>query len=408
MDDIQQLIFSHTSGPQSTMGHNGMYPRGGSNSTDFSSQHQANVGEQTSQYSYPSHTPAQQQSPLVDQRRVQETRQQMQQQAFQGYGQGQAFFQRSHHHPSLHATRSQSPSADPLGASVRSPPPPYPGGRPGDSRHPGNSPAQVPSPTSTGSPHTPLTPQTPRFPVPSPGDASKPPYSPSHPQTGIPTSAVHTFSSQAPSGNLGNTDRPQGSQARPGFIELSSHSLPNSSSTGQQGARNPWGYGGRAPAEEKTPFISQDNHENSLNSPTEPPSPGLQSFPPGAPPNKSPFLRPGTQPSLNHSPYTSSSPAQMPKSFSVESLTAPSASLDKNSAPSGASEQHQASPYSALYYPTTSSKYPAMFGQPQYQYNQYPGHMQRTSAFYNSQLTPNMYIGRGSMPVYPPNRDSAH
>lgn len=413
MDDIHQLLFgsSHSGNSQGTAGVNGMYPRSGYN------QQGGVAGEQSPSYTgYPRTGAPQQQGPYVE-RRTQDMRGQAAQQShFPAFGQQpsqqqQGYFQRPRHlggHPSQ--GNSNSPSSDPLGAGVRSPPPPYPGGRPPDSRHARNSP--VPSPTSTGSPHTPqtpLTPQTPRFPGPSPNEPSKSPFSPSHPQGGMsgPTMTNYPVQAAQPQQPVVQGDeRPITSQPRPGFIELSSKTLshgmqnPYSSVMGNYNqAQSP--LDGRRPEENKSPaFGAHSNHESPLHSPTEHAPPSHYS---GGPPNKSPFMRPVGQPAHNHSPFaTSGSAVQGSKSFSVESLTAPSQPpLDKSSIPPSQLSEQPMPQYSGLYFP--SNKYPPMFGQPQYQY---PGHMQHPGAFYNSQLTPNMYLGRASLPVYPPNRDS--
>ena len=414
MDDIHQLLFgsSHSGNSQGTSaGVNGMYSRSGYN------QQGGAGGEQCSSFTgFPRSGAPQQQGPYME-RHAQEMRGQTAQQSHfpafsqQPNQQQQGFFQRPRH---LGGVTSQgnanSPSSDPLGAGVRSPPPPYPGGRPPDSRHTRNSP--VPSPTSTGSPHTPhtpLTPQTPRFPGPSPNEPSKPPFSPSHPQGSMsgPSVANYPVQGAQPGQPLLQPDeRSMTSQPRPGFIELSSKTL-------SQGMQNPYSsvmgnynqvpspLDGRRPEENKSPaFGGHSNHGSPLHSPTDHAPTSHYS---SGPPNKSPFMRPVGQPTHNHSPFaTTGSTVQGSKSFSVESLTAPSQPpLDKSSIPPSQLSEQPMPQYSGLYFP--SNKCPPMFGQPQYQY---PSHMQHPGAFYNSQLTPNMYLGRASLPVYPPNRDS--
>lgn len=415
MEDIHQLLFgnSQSSSNQSTVtGMNGMYSRSGFN------QQGALGGEQSPYSGYPRSGAPQHQGSFME-RRPQEMRGQVQQSHFPAFSQQQSsqqqgYFQRPRHLGGIQTQgNSNSPSSDPLGAGVRSPPPPYPGGRVPDSRHPKNSP--VPSPTSTGSPHTPqtpLTPQTPRFPGPSPNEPSKPPFSPSHPQSSMsgPGMASYLVQPQQHQKVVQGDDRPINSQTRPGFIELSPKTLPH-------GMQNPYtsvmgNYNqshspldGRRLEENKSPaFGAPGNHHSPLHSPTEH-APTAGSHYSSAPPNKSPFLRPVGQTSHNpHSPYATSSSVSIPgsKSFSVESLTAPSQPpLDKSTIPPSQLSEQPMPQYSGLYFP--SNKYPPMFGQPQYQY---PSHIQHPGAFYNSQLTPNMYLGRASLPVYPPNRDS--
>ncbi|CAH3118622.1 unnamed protein product [Pocillopora meandrina] len=415
MEDIHQLLFgnSQSSSNQSTVtGMNGMYSRSGFN------QQGALGGEQSPYSGYPRSGAPQHQGSFME-RRPQEMRGQVQQSHFPAFSQQQSsqqqgYFQRPRHLGGIQTQgNSNSPSSDPLGAGVRSPPPPYPGGRVPDSRHPKNSP--VPSPTSTGSPHTPqtpLTPQTPRFPGPSPNEPSKPPFSPSHPQSSMsgPGMASYPVQPQQHQSVVQGDDRPINSQTRPGFIELSPKTLPH-------GMQNPYtsvmgNYNqshspldGRRLEENKSPaFGAPGNHHSPLHSPTEH-APTAGSHYSSAPPNKSPFLRPVGQTSHNpHSPYATSSSVSIPgsKSFSVESLTAPSQPpLDKSTIPPSQLSEQPMPQYSGLYFP--SNKYPPMFGQPQYQY---PSHIQHPGAFYNSQLTPNMYLGRASLPVYPPNRDS--
>ncbi|XP_078367104.1 uncharacterized protein LOC144651097 isoform X2 [Oculina patagonica] len=414
MEDIHQLLFgnSHSGNSQGTAaGVNGMYSRSGYNQ-------QGGVGEQSSSYSgYPRGGAPQHQGSYME-RRPQEMRGQAQQSHFPAFSQQtnqqqQGYFQRPRHLGGLQSQgNANSPSSDPLGAGVRSPPPPYPGGRPPDARHARNSP--VPSPTSTGSPHTPhtpLTPQTPRFPGPSPNEPSKPPFSPSHPQGSMSGPSLANYPVQAQQQQqqqavVQGDDRPLNSQPRPGFIELSSKTL-------SHGMQNPYpsvmgNYNqaqspldGRRPEENKSPaFGAAGNHDSPLHSPTDHAPTSHYS---SVPPNKSPFMRPVGQATHNpHSPYATSASIQGSKSFSVESLTAPSQpTLDKSSIPPSQLSEQPMPQYSGLYFP--SNKYPAMFGQPQYQY---PSHMQHPGAFYNSQLTPNMYLGRASLPVYPPNRDS--
>ena len=415
MEDIHQLLFgnSQSSSNQSTVtGMNGMYSRSGFN------QQGALGGEQSPYSGYPRSGAPQHQGSFME-RRPQEMRGQVQQSHFPAFSQQQSsqqqgYFQRPRHLGGIQTQgNSNSPSSDPLGAGVRSPPPPYPGGRVPDSRHPKNSP--VPSPTSTGSPHTPqtpLTPQTPRFPGPSPNEPSKPPFSPSHPQSSMsgPGMASYPVQPQQHQKVVQGDDRPINSQTRPGFIELSPKTLPH-------GMQNPYtsvmgNYNqshspldGRRLEENKSPaFGAPGNHHSPLHSPTEH-APTAGSHYSSAPPNKSPFLRPVGQTSHNpHNPYATSSSVSIPgsKSFSVESLTAPSQPpLDKSTIPPSQLSEQPMPQYSGLYFP--SNKYPPMFGQPQYQY---PSHIQHPGAFYNSQLTPNMYLGRASLPVYPPNRDS--
>lgn len=415
MEDIHQLLFgnSQSSSNQSTVtGMNGMYSRSGFN------QQGALGGEQSPYSGYPRSGAPQHQGSFME-RRPQEMRGQVQQSHFPAFSQQQSsqqqgYFQRPRHLGGIQTQgNSNSPSSDPLGAGVRSPPPPYPGGRVPDSRHPKNSP--VPSPTSTGSPHTPqtpLTPQTPRFPGPSPNEPSKPPFSPSHPQSSMsgPGMASYPVQPQQHQKVVQGDDRPINSQTRPGFIELSPKTLPH-------GMQNPYtsvmgNYNqshspldGRRLEENKSPaFGAPGNHHSPLHSPTEH-APTAGSHYSSAPPNKSPFLRPVGQTSHNpHIPYATSSSVSIPgsKSFSVESLTAPSQPpLDKSTIPPSQLSEQPMPQYSGLYFP--SNKYPPMFGQPQYQY---PSHIQHPGAFYNSQLTPNMYLGRASLPVYPPNRDS--
>lgn len=415
MEDIHQLLFgnSQSSGNQSTVtGMNGMYARSSFN------QQGALGGEQSPYSGYPRSGASQHQGSFME-RRPQEMRGQVQQSHFPAFSQQQGsqqqgYFQRPRHLGGIQTQgNSNSPSSDPLGAGVRSPPPPYPGGRAPDSRHPKNSP--VPSPTSTGSPHTPqtpLTPQTPRFPGPSPNEPSKPPFSPSHPQGSMsgPGMASYPVQPQQHQNMLQGDDRQINSKTRPGFIELSPKTLPH-------GMQNPYtsvmgNYNqshspldGRKLEESKSPaFGAPGNHHSPLHSPTEH-APSAGSHYSNAPPNKSPFLRPVGQTSHNpHSPYATSSSVSIPgsKSFSVESLTAPSQPpLDKSTIPPSQLSEQPMPQYSGLYFP--SNKYPPMFGQPQYQY---PSHIQYPGAFYNSQLTPNMYLGRASLPVYPPNRDS--
>lgn len=415
MEDIHQLLFgnSQSSSNQSTVtGMNGMYSRSGFN------QQGALGGEQSPYSGYPRSGAPQHQGSFME-RRPQEMRGQVQQSHFPAFSQQQSsqqqgYFQRPRHLGGIQTQgNSNCPSSDPLGAGVRSPPPPYPGGRVPDSRHPKNSP--VPSPTSTGSPHTPqtpLTPQTPRFPGPSPNEPSKPPFSPSHPQSSMsgPGMASYPVQPQQHQSVVQGDDRPINSQTRPGFIELSPKTLPH-------GMQNPYtsvmgNYNqshspldGRRLEENKSPaFGAPGNHHSPLHSPTEH-APTAGSHYSSAPPNKSPFLRPVGQTSHNpHSPYATSSSVSIPgsKSFSVESLTAPSQPpLDKSTIPPSQLSEQPMPQYSGLYFP--SNKYPPMFGQPQYQY---PSHIQHPGAFYNSQLTPNMYLGRASLPVYPPNRDS--
>lgn len=415
MEDIHQLLFgnSQSSSNQSTVtGMNGMYSRSGFN------QQGALGGEQSPYSGYPRSGAPQHQGSFME-RRPQEMRGQVQQSHFPAFSQQQSsqqqgYFQRPRHLGGIQTQgNSNSPSSDPLGAGVRSPPPPYPGGRVPDSRHPKNSP--VPSPTSTGSPHTPqtpLTPQTPRFPGPSPNEPSKPPFSPSHPQSSMsgPGMASYPVQPQQHQKVVQGDDRPINSQTRPGFIELSPKTLPH-------GMQNPYtsvmgNYNqshspldGRRLEENKSPaFGAPGNHHSPLHSPTEH-APTVGSHYSSAPPNKSPFLRPVGQTSHNpHIPYATSSSVSIPgsKSFSVESLTAPSQPpLDKSTIPPSQLSEQPMPQYSGLYFP--SNKYPPMFGQPQYQY---PSHIQHPGAFYNSQLTPNMYLGRASLPVYPPNRDS--
>lgn len=425
MDDIHQLLFGSSQGggnSQGGAGINGMYSRSGY------SQQGVGTGEQSASYAGYPRTGASQHQAAYMERRTQDMRGQAPQQSHfpafsqqpnqqqhqqkQQQQQQQGFFQRPRHlggHPSQ--GNSNSPSSDALGVGVRSPPPPYPGGRPPDSRHTKNSP--VPSPTSTGSPHTPqtpLTPQTPRFPGPSPNEPSKPPFSPSHPKGNMSGPSMANYPVQTgPPGKpvVQGDERPMNSQPRPGFIELSSNTLshgmqqnPYSSVMGNYNqAQSP--LDGRRPEESKSPaFGAHSNQESPLHSPVDHAPPTHYG---GAPPNKSPFMRPVGQPSHNHSPFaTSGSAVQGSKSFSVESLTAPSQPpLDKSSIPPTQLSEQPMPQYSGLYFP--SNKYPPMFGQPQYQY---PGHMQHPGAFYNSQLTPNMYLGRASLPVYPPNRDS--
>lgn len=408
MDDIHQLLFggSQSGSNQAGAGMNGIYSRGGYN------QQGGVAGEQSSSPypGYPGGGASQHQASYVD-RRTNATQQAPFPSFSQQQHQQQGYFQRPRHlgtHPPQ--GNCNSPSADPVGAGVRSPPPPYPGNRPSDSRHTKNSP--VPSPTSTGSPHTPqtpLTPQTPRFPGPSPSEPSKPPFSPSHPQGSMsgPTMASYNVqTAQTGQPMVQGDERNLSSQARPGFIELSSKTLshgmqnPYSSVMGSYNqAQSP--LDGRRPEDNKSPaFGTQSNQESPLQSPADhtPPS----HYGSSAPPNKSPFVRPVGQASHNHSPFaTSGSAVQASKSFSVESLTAPSQPpLDKSSIPPTQLSEQPMPQYSGLYFP--SNKYPPMFGQPQYQY---PSHMQHPGAFYNSQLTPNMYLGRASLPVYPPNRD---
>lgn len=421
MEDIHQLLFGNSHGgnsPGPGAGMNGMYSRSGYNQ-------QGGVGEQSPSYAgYPrsgaSGTPQHQGAYM--ERRPPDMRGQVQQSHFPAFGQQpnqqqQGYFQRPRHLGGLQSQgNSNSPSSDPLGAGVRSPPPPYPGGRPPDSRHARNSP--VPSPTSTGSPHTPhtpLTPQTPRFPGPSPNEPSKPPFSPSHPQGSMSGPSLANYPVQAqqqqqPSVVSGD-ERPLNSQSRPGFIELSaktlSHGMQNpfpSVMGNYNQAQSPLDGPPRRPEENKSPaFGAAGNHDSPLHSPADH-TPAIASHYGNAPPpNKSPFMRPvGQAAAVNpHSPYATSASIQGPKSFSVESLTAPSQPpVDKSSIPPSQLSEQPMPQYSGLYFP--SNKYP-MFGQPQYQY---PSHMQHPGAFYNSQLTPNMYLGRASLPVYPPNRDS--
>lgn len=317
------------------------------------------------QYSYPQRMASQQ--PAYQDNRVQEGyRPQFQ----QGYTQQQQYFQRPRNLPQLNSPGGQSPSSDPLGANVRSPPPPYPGGRPGDSRpqHPlGNSPAAVPSPTSTGSPQTPLTPHAPRFPgtAPSPGEPSKPPFSPTNPQQ-----------SNYSAGSFPGAKRPSSESS--GSEAGGYQNVPTS---------QPQGFGGivgfsQSPMENRQ--RSDSTQDGSIQSPTEQHS--MVS-------NKSPFL------SASTNQVISSASASMPKSFSVESLTAPSAPSDQPGHP--LAPEQQMGPYSGIYY---QSKYqpPAMYGGQRYQY---PSTIQHSGAFYNSQLPSNMYLDRGSMPVYPPGRE---
>lgn len=416
MEDIHQLLFgnSHSSNSQATSGVNGMYSRSGYNQ-------QGGVGvEQSGSFTgYPRSAAPQQSAPYMERRTSDMRGQTTQHSHFPAFSQQasqqqQGYFHRPRHlggHPAQ--GNSNSPSSDPLGAGVRSPPPPYPGARPPDARHTKNSP--VPSPTNTGSPHTPqtpLTPQTPRFPGPSPSEPSKPTFSPSHPQgsMGGPSMANYPVQgAQAGQPGLKAEERPINSQPRPGFIDLSSKTLshgiqnPYSSVMGNYNqAHSPLD---RRPEENKSPaFGTHNNHESPLHSPTDR-SPASHFAAACGPPNKSPFMRPpGGQPNLNNSTVfaTTGSTIQVPKSFSVESLTAPSQPhLDRSSIPPSQLSEQPMPQYSSLYFP--SNKYPPVFGQPQYQY---PAHMQHPGAFYNSQLTPNMYLGRASLPVYPPTRDA--
>lgn len=410
MDDIHQLLFgsSQSGSSHGGGGVNGMYSR-----SSYNQQGGAGGDQSGSLTGYPRTGAPQHQGSYME-RRTQDMRGQAAQQShFPAFSQPpgqqqQGYFQRPRHLGGVPSQgNSNSPSSDPLGAGVRSPPPPYPGGRPPDSRHARKSP--VPSPTSTGSPHTPqtpLTPQTPRFPGPSPNEPSKPPFSPSHPQGSMSGPTMANYPVQAPGQPVVQGDeRPITSQPRPGFIELSSKTLshgmqnPYSSVMGNYNqAQSP--LDGRRPEENKSPaFGAHSNHESPLHSPADHAPPSHYS----GPPNKSPFMQPVGQHTHNHSPFATSGPSvQGSKSFSVESLTAPSQPpLDKSSIPPSQLSEQPMPQYSSLYFP--SNKYPPMFGQPQYQY---PSHMQHPGAFYNSQLTPNMYLGRASLPVYPPNRDS--
>ena len=144
-----------------------------------------------------------------------------------------------------------------------------------------------------------------------------------------------------------------------------------------------------------TPRTSQDS---SLHSPSEVSPRGIGPFA-GGPPNKSPFPGHTNQLVPNHGPFPSTS---MSKSFSVESLTAPTQPAERNSHVISGSEQSM-SPYSGFYYPP--NKYPQMYSQPHAQY-QYPPHLQHPGSYYNSQYGSNVYLGRGSLPVHHPARDS--
>lgn len=281
-----------------------------------------------------------------------------------GYNQQQQqFFQRPRNLPQLHSPGAQSPSSDPLGANVRSPPPPYPAARPATetrSQPMGNSPAAIPSPSSTGSPQTPITPHTPRFSgtAPSPGEPSKPPFSPTNPQQTSYSASSFPGAQRAGSESSGSDT----GDGRAGFVDLGNKGYPNTSQ----------GY---------NPSIGDNNQESSLHSPTEPRHIGT---------SKSPFLA--------ASQGMSSTSASMPKSFSVESLTAPTSD---NPGHPVTPDQQMTGSYSGLYY---QSKFqpPTMYGGQRYQY---PSTIQHTGAFYNSQLPSNMYLDRGSMPVYPPGRE---
>lgn len=337
VEDLSQILFG------GAMNGNGQNPPG----TGSYAQRPGMPGQQ---YGFPPRMGGPQQSPYQD-NRMQEGYRAPFQQGYPQQQQQQQYFQRARNLP-LHSPGAQSPSADPLGANVRSPPPPYPGGRQSETRPQqamGNSPAAVPSPTSTGSPQTPLTPHAPaRFPgaTPSPGEPSKPPFSPTNPQQPNYTAA-------------GSYPGPK----RPSSESSGSETGYQSVSTSQQ-----QGY----------------TQDGPLQSPTKPHS--MSS-------SKSPFLSASTSQTM------SSASASMAKSFSVESLTAPTAPSDQ-SGHSMAPEQ-QMGPYSSIYY---QSKYqpPAMYGGQRYQY---PSTIQHSGGFYNSQPVSSMYVDRGSMPVYPPGRD---
>lgn len=342
VDDLSQILFG---GAVNGNGQNqpapGSYPQ--------------RSGMPGQQYGYPQRMGSQQQQPYQDNRAQEGYRQQFQQGYNQQQQQQQQYFQRPRNLPQLHSPGGQSPSSDPMGANVRSPPPPYPGGRSGESRpphHMGNSPAAVPSPTSTGSPQTPLTPHTPRFPgaAPSPGEPSKPPFSPTNPQQSNYSAATFP-GAQRPGSDSSGSD--------PGGYQNASSSQPQS-----------------------YPGMGENNQDTSLQSPTEPRPMGS---------NKSPFLA--------SSQGMSSASASMPKSFSVESLTAPSVPSDHAGHP--ITPEQQMGPYSGIYY-QTKYQAPAMYGGQRYQY---PSTIQHTGSLYNPQLSSNMYFDRGSMPVYPPGRE---
>ncbi|EDO42385.1 predicted protein, partial [Nematostella vectensis] len=370
-DNIHQLLYGNTINGGVPSNNNGMYQRGASYPPRMPGMQQT-----PSQYGY--QQPQQQQQ----QQSFDQFRPQFQQAQYPGFpqqqqpsqSQQQQFFPRQQRMmtTTAHSPTAQSPSADSLGSSVRSPPPPYPGSRTSGNPHMGSSPAPIPSPTSTGSPQTPLTPHTPRFPntAPSPGEPNKPPFSPSNHQAAFPTPAGFSTQKRLNNDSSDTETHPQG------FMDLGSKSFPTASQV-----TNPYSSMGTF---NQSPRVSED----SLHSPLDNTSSSFES----GPPNKSPF-----QPGIS-SAYSGSSAAMSNKSFSVESLTAPRQPSDRGTPPHAMDPS--VTPYGGLYY---QSKYPpGMFGQARYQY---PPAMQHAGPFYNSQIQPNMYYDRGSLPVYPPGRE---
>lgn len=393
VDDLSQIIFGGpTNGNAQPSVGDPAYSRG------TYPQRMGMPGQPGVQYGYPQRMPTQQQpSSFQDSRMHEQYRPQFQQNQFSGYTQQQQqqaqFFQRPRQLPHLHSPGAQSPSSDPLGANVRSPPPPYPGNRTGDSRpqqqhHVVNSPAPVPSPTSTGSPQTPLTPHTPHTPrfsgaVPSPGEPTKPPFSPSSQQAPYTGAGIFPGTKRPSSESSGSETANEG-QNRPGYIDLGNKTYQTAPPNSHR-SQNPYpSFSHSSPME--------NNQENTLRSPTDIQAQrSMASF--ENPSNESPFLTSAGQ-NMNRSPFSTST-ASVSKSFSVESLTAPSQPAGRTGHPLGA--EQQMAPYGGIYY---QSKYqaPGMFGGQRYPYP--------SDALYNSPIQSNMYIERGSMPVYPPARDS--
>ena len=388
VDDLSQILFGGpTNGNAQPSVGDPAYTRG------TYPQRMGMPGQPGGQYGYPQRMPTQQQQPSSFHDQYRPAFQQNQFSSYTPQQQQAQFFQRPRQLPQLHSPGAQSPSSDPLGANVRSPPPPYPGNRTGDGRpqqqqHIGNSPAPVPSPTSTGSPQTPLTPHTPHTPrfsgaVPSPGEPTKPPFSPSSQQSPYAGAGIFPGTKRPSSESSGSETTNEG-QNRPGFIELGNKTYQTAPPNSHR-PQNPYpSYSHSSPMD--------NNQENTLRSPTEIQAQrSMASF--DNPSNESPFLTSAGQ-NMNRSPFSTST-ASVSKSFSVESLTAPSQPPGRTGHPLGA--EQQMGPYGGLYY---QSKYqaPGMFGGQRYPYH--------SEALYNSPIQSNMYVDRGSMPVYPPGRDS--
>ena len=401
VDEIQQMLYGpvnggtkgmfppstvpdavgEPSGPRPPYGYSGHVPPGFRQQSMFMNSQREERFKFPQQQSFPNVTSQQQQQ--------QQQQAQLHQQPQQSFSTSQPSTQQPHL-PVLSPSSSAS-SSSPLSSNIRSPPPyPAPRGAEANTLPGGSTVVGAPSPTNASSPHTPQTPHAPLTPrlstsLASPKDGQRSPFSPGS------VSTSSTFSAQASvQQNIRDSGMKHPSLAR------QSPSLEKPELTGDKGipsfgimsdSRGSFTVNSRQEGAQRPNSldISRDNHDT-------------QRLPP---PNKSPFLPSSSPISLQPNPMGDSSTSHHPsKSFSVESLTAPSekerffrAPLSVQAAPPYAAYSQQP----GLYY--AGNKFPpSMLSQGQYQY---PGHIQSTpQQFFPPNLPPNMYLPHSTFPIH--------